>query len=341
MADPPSTSGLQRAKSSDSVPQNALHQRRGSKDKPLSIDTRGPSVKLQSFTGLGRGIHIKDYFELGELITEGDKEGILLHAKRLSSGEDCVMKVRMKAAGIENERVWREVMQILLSTETSAHVLSIDEIYEDDNAFYVVMPKMAGSDIIETLMKMGEALSEAECQRIIREVLIAMQDLHNKGLIHRDVKPENIILEDSPTSPVKSVKLIDFDTCQPWSPKTPKARRFAGTLGYISPESLLGEACPQSDLFAVGVVMYNLICSDMPWKERIPSIEDTECTSPYASKLYDNLKQQRIDWDCEPWPDRPLALDLCKKLLAFDVEDRIQSAQEALKHPWLVQSDQS
>jgi len=198
-----------RSSSKESNNVSTLHKRRGSGKQQLSVNTKPTS---QAFTGLGRGVTIKDYFELGELITEGNKEGVLLHAKRKSNGTDCVMKVRMKAAGVEHEGIWREVMQVLLSTKMSAHVLSVDEIYEDDNAFYVVMPKCAGSDIVETLMNMGEALSEAECCRIIREVLIAMDDLHNKGLIHRDVKPENIILETSPASPVKQVKLSDFDT---------------------------------------------------------------------------------------------------------------------------------
>ncbi|CAE7227284.1 Melk [Symbiodinium sp. CCMP2456] len=86
----------------------------------------------------------------------------------------------------------------------------------------------------------------------MREILEAVDHIHSRGLIHRDIKPENIMFHDtsnepaSPKTPAskKAVKLIDFDTCQEYEPKSPRARHIVGTLGYLAPEALQGDYSP-------------------------------------------------------------------------------------------------
>merc|ERR1719188_958049 len=136
-----------------------------------------------------------------------------------------------------------------------------------------------------------------------------------------------------PTSP-KSVKLIDFDTCMEWTPATPKSRRFVGTPGYIAPEALLGEICPQSDLWSIGVILYILMTGEMPWSSLV-SLEDGIVGSPGARKMYQALKAEVLEWDQQPWPEFPQARDLCQKLLAFSTEERLSTVEQALGHPWL------
>ncbi|CAJ1328739.1 unnamed protein product [Effrenium voratum] len=171
-----------------------------------------------------------------------------------------------------------------------------------------------------------------ECKRIIREILTAVGHLHANNIIHRDIKPENIMfdmdlmVESSP----KTVKLIDFDTCQEWTPQTPKSRRFVGTPGYIAPEALLGQMTPQSDLWSVGVILYILMTGEMPWSSLV-SLEDGLVGSPSATQMYRALKAEVLEWEQEPWPDFPLARELCQKLLAFELEDRMKDCEEARK----------
>jgi len=57
--------------------------------------------------------------------------------------------------------------------------------------------------------------------------------------------------------------------------------------------------------------------------------------------MYEGLKSEVMEWDVEPWTQFPMARDLCQKLLAFDVEQRISDAAEALAHPWLVSTQDS
>merc|ERR1719160_2355677 len=157
----------------------------------------------------------------------------------------------------------------------SAHVLDFFEILEDDNSFFVVMPICEGGELFNFLVTEAE-VPESECKRIIREILQAVGHLHDNNLIHRDVKPENILFDitkDMGYESPKTVKLIDFDTCMEWTPVTPKSKQFVGTPGYIAPEALLGDACPQSDLWSIGVICYILMTGETPWTY-IETLED-------------------------------------------------------------------
>jgi calcium/calmodulin-dependent protein kinase-4 len=218
------------------------------------------------------------------------------------------------------------------------HVLELDQILEDDRAFYVVMPRCKGGELFDFLVNETE-VSEKECRRIVTEILTAVGHLHDNQLVHRDVKPENIMFseEEWPESigpSPKTVKLIDFDTCMEWTPTSPKGMRFVGTPGYIAPEALLGEITPQSDLFSIGVIFYILFTGCAPFR-KLTSLEDGTVGSAASTRMYNAIKEEDVDWDMEPWPDFPNARDLCQQLLAFDLKDRPLSVQEVFQHPWM------
>lgn len=331
------------AEKKNSVGGSAVAGSRGMRDrlnKTLTVTTHKQSSSSKAprvFRLLKEGESINDYFDFGEEIYSGGSKGKVVTAKLLSDGSEVVIKKRMKNPSKSGERTWRAIMSQVHSMRGSRHVLDIMDIYEDETAFYVVMPKCNGGELFEFLATETE-VPEAECKRIIREILTAVRHLHDNNLVHRDIKPENIMfdvdrgLQASP----KTVKLIDFDTCLGWAVGTPKSRRFVGTPGYIAPEALLGEICPQSDLWSIGVILYILMTGEMPWSSLV-SLEDGLVGSPGATRMYNALKAEVLDWDREPWPEFPLARDLCQKLMAFDVDERLGEAKEALQHPWLAE----
>lgn len=289
-----------------------------------------------AFRKLKPGEFIERFYAFGDRLHGGGSGSKVLNASRRSDGKKVVIKVRPKRWANPFERSWRDVMtQLHGAREQSAHVLDVLDILEDASSLFVVTPLCEGGDLMNFLLTEAE-VAEEECKRLMREILQAVGHLHSKGLIHRDVKPENIMFDESGGTP-KTIKLIDFDTCIEWTPTTPKSPLFAGTPGYIAPEALLGEASPQSDLWAVGVILYTLMTGETPWAA-IGTLEDASVGTPSSTRMYDSLKTAAIDWDCAPWPDFSLARDLCQQLLAFDVEERLASVDDALAHPWLAQA---
>merc|ERR1712159_70665 len=312
-------------------------------DDSINVEAQG----VAAFRLLGENKKIEDYFEFGEPICVDAKGmGTVFNAKRKGARfvdcQECVVKVRPKRGFTKGESAWCTSMTRLLTSDCFPNLLEIEEIFEDKEVYYIVMAKCCGGELFD-FPENEVDVPLSECKRIIREILFSLKDLHSLGLIHRDVKPENIMFDEPARlqrrSHERTLKLIDFDSCVPWdpNPRTSKPHFFQGTHGYIAPEVLVGRSSPQSDLFAVGVILFLSMTGEMPWSSAVKTIKDPQVDGPNAKVLYEALRNEQIDWD-EPdsiWLDFPWAADLCKQLLAFDPSDRIASATEALNHPWL------
>jgi len=372
--------------SSTSIAQSSLASRRNFKgkalqNKPLQVSTdrdaqsracvldRVRHIQGQSTGQSARVIERTKHFSTkyvlgGEVMPSTHACMQVRFATRTDDGQRVVVKLRAKRGSFsssEEEREWRVSTEFMLNLPRSMNIAEIYEVLEDDKAYYVVMEKVEGQDLFETLDSEGR-LSVSDCREIIRQLLAAVAELHERGIIHKDLKLENVMLDRTPRSSVTRstsfcqnvakpatgcaspvVKLIDFDTVEEWSPKaaqTPGGRprqSIVGTDQYISQEAYAGNYSPASDVFALGVIAYRLLTGRFPFNSAMfdDEVGENWVGSPKMKEIQDRLKRFEINWQLAPLPVEPLACELIRAMLSVNEQDR-PSASEALRHEWML-----
>eukprot|EP00922_Rhytidocystis_sp_ex-Travisia-forbesii_P055185 GHVS01081731.1.p1 GENE.GHVS01081731.1~~GHVS01081731.1.p1 ORF type:complete len:1040 (+),score=159.54 GHVS01081731.1:434-3553(+) len=259
----------------------------------------------------------------------------------------CIVKTIQKDRLSGCQTTLGKIMQI----PRHPSIMKIIEVKESSDHFYVVSEKLDGGELFDYLLT-EQAIPEETCKHIMRQIGTSASLLHSHNLVHRDIKPENLVfrysrknvkLDHSAGMSSKSYRklhelaLIDFDTCKLLtSPPEVRGgrRRLVGTYGYLAPEVLKhGHYTELSDLWSIGVILYILMTGIAPLPlEAMVGSRETLAVLLRAEK-------QGIDFNVSPLSDFPLARDLCRRLLCFDMKHRCSSTAEMLAHPWLAQGD--
>jgi serine/threonine protein kinase len=134
-----------------------------------------------------------------------------------------------------------------------------------DNADYFMAMEYVEGDSLETLIRKAGAFSPALAAEVVRQGLEGMAHAHRKGVLHRDIKPANLML-----TPEGTIKLMDFGIARvSGEQRLTQANRIVGTLEYMAPELIEGqEPSPASDLYAMGVLLYELLSGKLPFASR-------------------------------------------------------------------------
>jgi len=161
------------------------------------------------------------------------------------------------------ERFEREAKAV--AKLTHAHILPVYAVGEGHGLAYMVMPKVEGRTL-RSVLDREKPLPVSEAVRITAELAEALQAAHDRGIVHRDVKPENILLDGE----ARSVQLMDFGIAKATTPGEvglTGTGMIVGTPPYMSPEQLRGEGdvSPQTDVYALGVVVYEMLAGQLPY----------------------------------------------------------------------------
>jgi len=342
---------------------------------PLNVQTRGGSTSAlasamlavtmrREITSLAPEEKIFDLYHWDEVLQEQGDGGkvVVCQAKTQrspksgSQGTSYVMKIRSKESldrDLMTEQ-FRKSQLRMLNLPPHVGVLPIHDVLEDDKFYYIVMEKASGGAFFPALLtEFGDGVMPASAVRkVMREILEAIGHVHREGMLHRDVKPDNLVFQSfddpmSPTGKAYKVALIDFDHAYPdWEATSPSLQAsWCGTVRFSAPETFLGNFSQASDLYSVGVILYMLLAGRMPYDDRLfEDVLDRRPLSPgqrrfnWKGAIFQRMKEARIDWDCEPWSVQPLCRDFCQRLLSFDVGSRISSAEDAIEHPWFSSS---
>ena len=146
------------------------------------------------------------------------------------------------------------------------NIVTVYDVGDHEGRDYIVMEYVQGEEL-RFFLERGERLGDAERLYIVREVLEALGFAHARGVVHRDVKPANIILTDE-----GGVKVADFGVARIDRSDLTQAGSLMGTPTYMAPEGLRGEPVgPRGDLYSVGMVLFELVTGRRPAPEHIHS----------------------------------------------------------------------
>ena len=143
---------------------------------------------------------------------------------------------------------------------SSPYIVNVYDWGQDDGTYYIVMEFVRGSDL-KTAIKERGAINQRKVAEIGSQVCQALSVAHKQDIIHRDVKPQNIMVQ-----PDGNVKVMDFGIARAKNSTMDKTASVLGTAHYISPEQAQGkDLTPASDLYSLGVVMYEAATGKLPF----------------------------------------------------------------------------
>jgi len=225
---------------------------------------------------------------------------------------DVALKV-LKDQYVENE----EFVKLFRREARSAAALHhphVVPIYfwgrSEDGTYYMAMEYVPGGTLKDRVRGEG-SLDPTIVAKLGSQVAGALGFAHERGVIHRDIKPQNILLTEA-----GDAKVADFGIARAATATTSSSNLILGTAGYMSPEQVKGEPVgPHSDLYSLGVVLYEALTGELPYSAEIPfALAVQHVNEPPRSPRETN-------------PGVPEALDtLTLKLLAKNPEDRYASA---------------
>jgi len=262
----------------------------------------------------GEQLSVRGYRFLAQL-SAGEHAAVYLAEKELG-GRKMVLKVLWQVPDIgEGVGVFDRFLQEyeIIAELDHPNIVKIYDLGISDDQAHLVMEYLPGGDLKQKLLA---GVTEAAALGFARQIAGALENLHSVGILHRDLKPGNIMLRDE-----GSIALIDFGLAKKMQHglDTLAGAPIHGTPYYMSPEQGRGLAVDErSDLYALGIILYEMLTGKKPFTGRDPMavlFNHCEASLPVLPR---HLSQHQAIID---------------RLLAKKPQDRIQSAAEVLE--WL------
>src|ERR1700712_3658405 len=181
---------------------------------------------------------------------------------------DRRVAIKIMHGHLADDEAFRErFVQEARSAARLAHpnVVSVFDQGQDDEMAYMVMEYLPGMTLRDLLKDYGRLTTEQTLD-IMEAVLGGLAAAHKAGIVHRDVKPENVLLADD-----GRIKIGDFGLARAASANTATGQALLGTIAYLSPELVTrGIADARSDIYAVGIMTYEMLTGEQPFKGEQP-----------------------------------------------------------------------
>jgi len=258
---------------------------------------------------------IAERYRIGELLGSGAMGNVY-------SAEDTLLKrsVALKQLSPQlsgNEDIIARFRQEALALARLSHhnIVQVYDFIEGEGFFWIVIERVTGGEL-EDRLQAPEAIEQQAALRLTLQMAEALAYAHKQGVIHRDFKPANVLLSSN-----GDVKITDFGIAKlAQSSLHTQLNTVMGTPSHMSPEQANGDDTDQrTDIYALGIILYQLLCAELPFKGDTKSVIAQHLTRKPASlsKTYKNISVELNE--------------IVQKMLEKEPEKRFQSMSELIK----------
>jgi calcium-dependent protein kinase len=254
--------------------------------------------------------------------------GVVVYGEHKETHAQYAIKIINKATA-ERGRLDRELK--LLKDVDHANIVRLFSVYDTPSHMYFVMELCLGGHLGNLLARQtNKYLDEDWAKKLCRQILSAVAHIHSRGIAHRDIKLQNILI-DSTNDRTAQVKLIDFGYGSRFVGALPM-RTKCGTPYTTAPEVIRENYDERCDVWSVGVVLYIMLCGRRPF-------EALDIAGPLSdagkAAMITSILAGRYHFNHKPWQNVSRAgINFVKTLLHQDYRTRVRSS-EALENPWL------
>ncbi|XP_078048196.1 serine/threonine-protein kinase MARK2-like isoform X3 [Augochlora pura] len=286
--------------------------RKASLNEKETGDGVGVSSRLSSRSRTSEEPHIGKY-KLLKTIGKGNFAKVKL-AKHVPTGKEVAIKIIDKTQLNPNslQKLFREVR--IMKMLDHPNIVKLFQVIETEKTLYLVMEYASGGEVFDYLVLHGR-MKEKEARAKFRQIVSAVQYCHQKKIIHRDLKAENLLLDSE-----MNIKIADFGFSNEFTPGN-KLDTFCGSPPYAAPELFQGRKYdgPEVDVWSLGVILYTLVSGSLPFDgSTLRELRERVLRGKYRIPFY-------MSTDCE---------NLLKKFLVLNPTKRA-SLETIMKDKWM------
>lgn len=224
----------------------------------------------------------------------------------------------------ENTRgdIFKEI-EILCAT-AHENVMYMKEFFAEGNKVFLLTELLSGGELLDAVLERGN-YSEADACSCFRQLLKGVAYLHSQGIVHRDLKLENLMLASQ--EDISKVKIVDFGLAKRLANGVSKMATVCGTPQYVAPEIIQGNVelrgySKSVDMWSAGVILFILLGGHPPFDDENESL------------MYEHIKRGMFNFNDPVWDNISVsAKNLIRQLLTINPEVRL-TAEDCLHHDW-------
>mmetsp|Transcript_41986 Transcript_41986/g.102937 ORF Transcript_41986/g.102937 Transcript_41986/m.102937 type:complete len:509 (+) Transcript_41986:169-1695(+) len=269
---------------------------------------------------------VKNVYDIDDRVLGEGKFAQVKKAKHKKSGRMYAVKIitKDKCKSSDQEKFGREID--IMRKVDHPNCIKFYEMFESRSKLYLIIELVSGGELFDRVISKTH-YSEKEAAVCFEQIISGINYLHSIGIVHRDMKPENVLYE-SPFEDSK-IKIADFglgrildvDGMEMSALKT-----VCGTPSYVAPEIIhrkgYGKEC---DVWSSGIILYILLCGFPPFDQ-----------DAHVSILFDHIKRGKFSFPKPYWDQiSEEAMDLVKGMMTVDPKKRL-TPEQCLKHKWLT-----